>query len=618
MAVALNNVTRMSQAETNADGGNWDKWATAQNPANEVDFVYQLGTNSQALSNKVSATTGGVEFTATTAVDYSTTARTVLTLVNVTTYGLINTAVHLGTSYQIGSTDDANDVIDYYLHGSFNDYPPKGGWLIVAIDPNEVAYKDLVTGTPSLTAVDYYSWRAAITASAKAENVVMDALCYMNSDGGGLIWTGTGGSFQDFIDYDEGTIANRYGIVYTEQDALIITGTLTIGSGTATTFTDTGKVLFWTESLTAAGFNALDIDLSNATNSVSISDCFMQGKGRGFAKDFFDTTADIDATNDVITLDTAKDWQDLDYIVYSKEGGVGNIGLTVATDYWIRWDAANSGWAVYASRANAAADTSRLNLSTVASENHSFQKDPDTRPDITVTSTTGVGATIDGCVIDNFRNITLNADCTFTDNKLTNTGYVEVGREPGPGWRVGWNHHHQGRCRAPRHRDGTDFAVDHDDPGLDHLWVQCLQRSERLHHPRQAHQRYCHHQHAGWLRELLVQDRWCDGGGTELGRPDGHGQGHRWHGAGRCARGDLHDAGWYRADERGYRRWWYCYPAVQLYNNYTSDQAIRIEIRESPNSPSGRYVPAQRTGTIEDTGFTLTVVLEDENIAQVV
>jgi hypothetical protein len=268
MAVALNNVTRMSQAETNADGGNWDKWATAQNPANEVDFVYQLGTNSQALSNKVSSTTGGVEFTATTAVDYSTTARTVLTLVNVTTYGLINTAVHLGTSYQIGSTDDANDVIDYYLHGSFNDYPPKGGWLIVAIDPNEVAYKDLVTGTPSLTAVDYYSWRAAITASAKAENVVMDALCYMNSDSGGLIWTGTGGSFQDFIDYDEGTIANRYGIVYTEQDALIITGTLTIGSGTATTFTDTGKVLFWTESLTAAGFNALDIDLSNATNST--------------------------------------------------------------------------------------------------------------------------------------------------------------------------------------------------------------------------------------------------------------------------------------------------------------------------------------------------------------
>ena len=171
--------TRMSEAESITDGGNWYIWGTTSKPTVEVDFVYQLGASSAAISRKVSSSTGGVEYNATTAVDYTsaTAVRAVLALINVTTYGLIDTTVHKGTEYGVGS--DGSNYYGYYLYGSFNDYPPKGGWQIVMIDPNEQEYWDTTVGTPSLTAVDWYGWWADITGAVKAENIVHDAICYL-------------------------------------------------------------------------------------------------------------------------------------------------------------------------------------------------------------------------------------------------------------------------------------------------------------------------------------------------------------------------------------------------------------------------------------------------------
>jgi len=418
--------TRMSEAESITDGGNWYLWGTTSKPSVEVDFVYQLGSSSAAISRKVSAATGGVEFNATTAVDYTsaTAVRAVLALVNVTTYGLIDTTVHKGADYNIGSSPTA--YYGYYLYGSFNSYPPKGGWQIVMIDPNEVEYRDATTGTPVLTTVDYYGWWADITGSVKAENIVHDAICYLAKEQGLTLTRGDStdpdGVWQDFVDFDEGTVGNRYGVVVTSEGVLNVTGWLTIGdsSGTnATVFYDTGKVIVFREQLVSAGFSGLKVYQGNASDDVDIVDTFIQSKGRGFAKDLFDTSADIDATNDVITL-AWDHWRDLDYFTYSKEGGTDTTGLTDANEYWVLWDSTNSGWAFYSSRANAAADTSRINLSAGTGESHSFSKVNDTRADLTISGTSGLGADITGCTIDNLRNITLTSAGTLERCKITN------------------------------------------------------------------------------------------------------------------------------------------------------------------------------------------------------
>lgn len=247
----------------------------------------------------------------------------------------------------------------------------------------------------------------------------MDAIDYMAATGDGLTWTGSGGTFQEFVDFDEGTGANRYGVVATESGALVVTGFLNMGSGLAlTTFDDSNVAVVWTESLTAAGFNGLGVHLGNVSSDISIVDCFLQGNGRGYQKEIFGTKADVDATNDVITSIT-QGWMDLDYVTYSKEGGTDSMGLTDTNSYWVAYDAANSGWAFYSSRANAAADTSRATLSLgSAGENHSLIKTPDTRPDITVTGTNGVGLDITGTTINNFRNITLTSKATLDGCKI--------------------------------------------------------------------------------------------------------------------------------------------------------------------------------------------------------
>lgn len=51
--------------------------------------------------------------------------------------------------------------------------------------------------------------------------------------------------------------------------------------------------------------------------------------------------------------------------------------------------------------------------------------------------------------------------------------------------------------------------------------------------------------------------------------------------------------------------------------NFISDQDITIRVRESPNSPTGRFIPFFTRGTITVDGFSLDVILQDDDIASV-
>lgn len=414
--------TRLSEAESESDGGTWDKWGAGQSPAQDVDFPYQLGASSACIANKLSGTTGGIDFDSTGTNDYTTGPKVVLAQVNVTTFGLINTAVHKGAAYQVGSS--GSDYYEYYIFGSKRDYEKaRGGWVILAIDPNEAGYRAATVGTPALGSVNYYGWWADITDSVKSDNVMHDSLSYLTVGDGLTLTAGTStdpeGTFQDFVDSDEGTVANRWGVVTSEEGALVVTGWLNIGTGAATEFDDTGAVVFWTETLTAEGFNGLLLDLGTAATVIQITDCFLQGNGRGFAKDFFNTSSDVNGTNETVALDVTKDWQDLDYVTYSKEGGTEAIGLTDATEYWIAQESIGN-WKFYTSRDNAATDTSPVDLTPDAGdESHTILKHIDTRPDLTVSGTTGTSATITGTSIVNFRNITLTSKGELNTCKVT-------------------------------------------------------------------------------------------------------------------------------------------------------------------------------------------------------
>jgi hypothetical protein len=423
----------MSEAESSTDGGNWYQWGTTSKVEDEVDFVYQYGTNNQAISVKKSSTTGGIEFNYSSTVAFSTGPKAVLALVNVTTYGLIDTTVHKGTSYDIGQSSTA--CYQFYMHGSFNDYPPKGGWFIIVIDPNEVEYRDATQGSPALGTVDFFGWWADISGTVKAENIICDGICYVTKGDGLTLTRGDStdpdGTFDDYIDFDEGTVTNRYGVVTTAEGAVICPLWLNIGdsAGTnGTVFADTGKVILFTENKVSAGFSGLMMYQGNAADDILLTDCFLQSRGRGWGKDVFHTIDDVDATNDVITLDSSLEYRDLDYVTYSNEGGSDSIGLTNTNSYWILWDTTNSGWAFYSTRANAAADTSRATLSDGSTgENHSFTKVNDTRADITVSGTTGIKAKLDGCTIDNFRNITLTSKGTLDSCKMTGLEAITQG-----------------------------------------------------------------------------------------------------------------------------------------------------------------------------------------------
>jgi hypothetical protein len=282
--------TRLSSAETENDGGTWDDWGKATSPTQETDFVYQ---GTYAMSNKISGGTGGVEFEDDATINYESPKKAVLAKVNVTTYALINGAVEEGMSYQVGS--DPSAYYNYYIYGSEASYPFTGGWQLLVIDPTVTGYRDAQVGRPDLALVDYYGLYADITGSAKADNVVHDALDYIIV-GSGLSMRGgdggdTDGVFQDFADYDEGTSSNRYGVCTTKEGIYYVLSTLTIGTETsATEFTDSNQALVFPDGRFDAGFCGISVDLQHPSTQVSVSDCVFKGRGSKF---YYDTRPDF-------------------------------------------------------------------------------------------------------------------------------------------------------------------------------------------------------------------------------------------------------------------------------------------------------------------------------------
>ena len=420
--------SRVSTAGDSGEGGEpgtlWDG-LLGGNAVLEADFVYQAN---YSISFKVKTSENGVKRYNSGAGgddDLETTPRMVIFKHIATTPGILNNKGSTGGILELGNDDRVNYYRWYVVGG--DTYPVKGGWLITPIDPNVTAFIDATVGTPDLTIVDYYAWAVTYTATSKAENTAMDAIDFVDVGEGLTLVGGDGvsddGIFDDFVDFDEGTQVNRYGIVSTQEGILYIVAVLTIGSATATEFTDSNKTLIFPGGLINDGAQGVDIDLQSASTAVSLDVCTFKSNGRAARKRYFDTVLDVNApADDAIFFEN--DFEAGDYVLYSKEGGSHNIGLTDDTYYWVAPRTATT-IRFYESRANALTDGVRVQLTALSApgENHSIIRVPDPRMDFSVSGTSG---TLDMtlCVIDGARIVTLTSAATMEGGFIQNSGNV--------------------------------------------------------------------------------------------------------------------------------------------------------------------------------------------------
>jgi hypothetical protein len=426
VAVAFDGV-RLSAAESESDGGTWDDWDKSTSPAQEKDIVYQRGASLAAISNKVGTSEAGVEFEDDGTVDLATTPRVVLFKVWVTNYAILNTIGATAMVLYIGS-GTTSDRYNYYVHGS-DTYPAKGGWQFIPIDPNVTAYRDATDGTPVLGSADYYAISATFTATSKSENVVMDALDYVDSGAGLTLTAGDGasadGTFQDFVDEDEGTVANRWTVASTRGKAIFILGTLTIGTATATEFTDSNRVLFFPDTLTDVGFAGLSLGLQSASTTITINDCSFIGEGRTNLKRWIDSENEVDGTNDEIDH-VAHGFETGQAVLYSDEGGTAISGLTDATEYFVEAVTADA-FSLHTTRQAAMTSATPIVLTAAGSgQQHSFRRQPDTRPVLGGTGTSGTAA-LNRCTFDAFGSVDPTSSWTFTDCKFVRCSAITVG-----------------------------------------------------------------------------------------------------------------------------------------------------------------------------------------------
>lgn len=299
--------TRINSADATTGWEDYD--GSMFSGGTEEDFIYQ-GTFS--ISIKVSSTArNGIGYDDTGTVNFTSPRRAFLAKVIATNSGVLNNKGATGGNIYISSGGLANNTNIYYVVGG-DTYPVKGGWLIVPIDPN-VTPSSTTGGGAAETAIDGYGWACEFSANSKSQNVAMDAIDYIPFGGGMTLTRGDGadtdGVFQDFVDYDENkgaTDGGRYGVVSTQDGVLYVTGTLNIGdTGAAgvTEFTDSAQVLVFPEAefIGAAGFFGVDVDASQASTAVSISDSVFKSEGTEAGNGDTRPTYDISGTAGSVT-----------------------------------------------------------------------------------------------------------------------------------------------------------------------------------------------------------------------------------------------------------------------------------------------------------------------------
>ncbi|MDX1407304.1 MAG: hypothetical protein R3330_04205, partial [Saprospiraceae bacterium] len=292
-------MTRVNASDANTNWSNFG--ASGPAPSAEPQNKYQ-GTN---VVNKqiTSSSLGGVQYDpGAGAVDITgVTRKLIFFKVVVTDFADVNAT--RGVVAHAGSASNAKR--GWILAGSaaphpqFTQYrPPQGGYLLVPINPDVTFWQDgtLDSGTPTWTAVDWFGAQCAmINGNAKSENFAFDAI----DIGTGLELFGGSpdGVFQDFVDFDQGTVNNRYGVVAQAAGVILVRGRLDIGrnggSAAATQFTTAlDTIVIFPDGMYDTGDVGLLIDLGNASTDVTLQNTII-GRGGLYNSGAIDTRPDL-------------------------------------------------------------------------------------------------------------------------------------------------------------------------------------------------------------------------------------------------------------------------------------------------------------------------------------
>jgi hypothetical protein len=208
-------------------------------------------------------------------------------------FNLEDVATGGGGIYLIVGTDESNYKA-FCVADSLTPERYNGGWKLWVVDPSKAATWEV--GSPgTLSAATFFGVGVYTNSTFRSDNLFIDAIRV----GYGIRAYGSGtssDSWQDILDDDMGTEANRFGLVQ-EQDGIIFSyGQIDIGDDvgtTTTTFSDSGKIIQWVNQeyynssgvwvpLAAASLSGLNI-VDNSTGSTTFTDGVIVGSDQGRA-----------------------------------------------------------------------------------------------------------------------------------------------------------------------------------------------------------------------------------------------------------------------------------------------------------------------------------------------
>jgi hypothetical protein len=145
------------------------------------------------------------------------------------------------------------------------EYPNEGGWVRIWVDVSRTPEATGGTGL-TLTNLRYFGPVISIPAvGGNAQNLVLDAV---DATATGLLLTGTTSVFSDLVTADANA-TNKYGVISSLSGILFCRARITIGSATATEFSESNFVLiFPQQALVSNTFMGLTVDLQNAATDV--------------------------------------------------------------------------------------------------------------------------------------------------------------------------------------------------------------------------------------------------------------------------------------------------------------------------------------------------------------
>lgn len=187
-------------------------------------------------------------------------------------------SVVVGLKVRFGSSDSS--LTTNFVDHQFNlaNYPKTGGWVRMWI--NEARVPEASGGTFDNTSLKSYGVKidSIPSVAGTSQNIAVDSAEF--TAGSALLLTGTTGVWQDFIDFDFNTDANRFGVVIPRNNVIFIFARVTLGSSSSLVFNDSNFIIIFPDQATVAStFMGISVDLQNASTDIDWKDGVIKSAG---------------------------------------------------------------------------------------------------------------------------------------------------------------------------------------------------------------------------------------------------------------------------------------------------------------------------------------------------